>query len=93
MWLMLRKFLSVGRSEIVKTLIVVAGNGVQCRGYPRDKRLMNKLSFITRAKSRVTKLGYHIGEGTPIALLSYARLLIDESILKHDGVYGGERRL
>ena len=91
------RFLGVDRSRIVKTLIVVAGGDVYAAVIPGDKRLdMRKLADITGVRPRlarpeevVEKTGYSVGGVPPIALPDNVKLVIDESLLRHDRVYGG----
>jgi len=91
------RFLGVSRSRIVKTLIVIAGDEVYAVVIPGDKRLdINKLTSITGARPRLAKLGevvektgYPVGGVPPIALPNHVKLVVDESLLKHDRVYGG----
>ena len=91
------RFLGVDKSKIVKTLIVVAGDNVYAVVIPGDKRLdMRKFASITGVRARlakpeevVEKTGYTVGGVPPIALPNNVKLIIDESLLKHDKVYGG----
>ncbi|RLG87953.1 MAG: hypothetical protein DRO18_02365 [Thermoprotei archaeon] len=91
------RFLGVDKSKIVKTLIVVAGDNVYAVVIPGDKRLdMKKFANITGVRPRlakpeevVEKTGYTVGGVPPIALPNNVKLIIDESLLKHDKVYGG----
>ena len=91
------RFLGVNKSVIVKTLIVIAGDEVYAVVIPGDKRLdMRKLANITGVKPRLArpdevaeKTGYPVGGVPPIALPHNVKLVIDESLLRHDKVYGG----
>ncbi len=91
------RFLGVDRSRIVKTLIAVAGDDVYAVVIPGDKRLdMRKLADIAGVRPRlakpeevVEKTGYSVGGVPPIALPDNVKLVIDESLLRHDRVYGG----
>ena len=89
--------LGVNRSRIVKTLVVIAGEEVYAVIIPGDKRLdMNKLARITGAKPRlakpsevIEKTGYPVGGVPPVALPSHVKLVIDESLVEQERVYGG----
>jgi len=91
------RFLGVDRSRIVKTLIVIACNEVYAVIIPGDKKLdMNKLANIIGCKPRLAKpsevverTGYRVGGVPPIALPSHVKLIIDESLLNLNRVYGG----
>jgi len=91
------RFLGVNKSVIVKTLIVIAGDEVYAVVIPGDKKLdMRKLANITGVKPRLARLdevaektGYPVGGVPPIALPHNVKLVIDESLLRHDKVYGG----
>ena len=91
------RFLGVDKSVIVKTLIVVADGKVYAVVIPGDKRLdMGKLTKITGVRPRLArpeevaeKTGYPVGGVPPIALPDNVKLVIDESLLRHDKVYGG----
>ena len=91
------RFLGVDKSVIVKTLIVIANDEVHAVVIPGDKRLdMEKLADIIGAKPRLArpeevaeKTGYSVGGVPPIALPHNVKLVIDESLLRHDKVYGG----
>ena len=89
--------LGVDKSRIVKTLIVIACDEVYAVVIPGNKKLdMNKLANIIGCKPRlakpnevVEKTGYHVGGVPPIALPSHVKLIVDESLLSLDRVYGG----
>ncbi len=91
------RFLGVDKSVIVKTLIVIANDEVYAVVIPGDKKLdMKKLAHIVGVKPRlakpeevVEKTGYPVGGVPPIALPHNVKLVIDESLLRHDKVYGG----
>jgi len=91
------RFLGVSKSRIVKTLVVVAGGEVYAVVIPGDRRLdMGRLAGITGAKPRlarpgevVERTGYPVGGVPPVALPSHVKLVVDESLLRHDRVYGG----
>ncbi len=91
------RFLGVDKSRIVKTLVVIACSEVYAVIVPGDKRLdMTKLANIVGCKPRLAKpkevaekTGYNVGGVPPVALPSNVKLIIDESLLDLDRVYGG----
>lgn len=94
------RFLGVDKSRIVKTLIVTACSRVYAAIIPGDKKLdMEKLASIVGCNPRLARpsevleeTGYPGGGVPPIALPSHVKVIIDESLLNTDKVYGGGGR-
>jgi len=89
--------LGVPPSNIVKTIVVVAGGKFYAVVLPGDRKLdLKKLEKIVGSKPRLANprevleaTGYPVGGVPPVALPPHVTLIVDEELLKRDRVYGG----